>query len=211
MLNYTTSYKKREGLCLPRPQAVEKARLRRSFPLRVAPFAYSLRLGFIGARSTAVLRACKTSRLRVANCLRQLCPQGTRFPPPHRAANGVRKPCYARLPAPPRMSLGPDYTWRAAALQASHGFIDRLGLCLPKPARPYLLGRAVRRGYSGALRAQAPAVLRFAGWAAARRRGGLRLPHAALQIHRAVLPEGHALHLQQHAVRLRAARLKRAA
>ena len=94
------------------PQAVEKARLRRSFPPRVAPFAYSLRLGFIGARSTAVLRACKTSRLRGANCLRQLCPPGTRFPPPHRAANGVRKPCYARLPAPPRMSLGPDYTWR---------------------------------------------------------------------------------------------------
>ena len=49
------------------------------FSAEEASFAYSLRLGFIGARSTAVLRACKTSRLRVANCLRQLCPPGTRF------------------------------------------------------------------------------------------------------------------------------------
>ncbi len=71
----------------PSRQAVEKARLRRSFPMGIAPFAYS--------------------------------------PTARRAANGVRKPCYARLPAPPHMSLGPDYTWRAAALQTSHGVVYR--------------------------------------------------------------------------------------
>ena len=84
------------GSRLPR-QAVEKARLRRSFPTRVAPFAYS--------------------------------------PTARRAANGVRKPCYARLPAPPRMSLGPDYTWRAAALQTSHRFIDSLSAGAYQPQR----------------------------------------------------------------------------